>query len=84
MRPVVREDTLATRELQIERKHYLLMLKENVRGRFIRISEESGGRNNSIIIPAAGIEDFKKVFEELISAAAEAPDTTPPQAQSPE
>lgn len=77
MRPPLREDTLETRELQIERKHFLLTLKENPRGRFLRIAEETNGRFNSIIIPADGLHDFQKILEELVKASNEIPPKDP-------
>lgn len=78
VRPSPQEDTLATRELQIERKHFLVMLKENPRGRFLRISEDVGGRRNAIIIPATGLRDFQKILEEMVRAASEIPATNQP------
>jgi hypothetical protein len=38
-RPQVNEDTLKSEKIQIERKTYNLTLKENPRGRFLRICE---------------------------------------------
>ena len=76
-RPPVQEDTLETRQLQIERKNFLLTLKENPRGRFLRIAEETNGRFNSIIIPATGLEDFHKLVQELVKAATEIPAKDP-------
>ena len=37
--PFVQEDTLKSDLIQIERKSFLLTLKENPRGRFLRITE---------------------------------------------
>jgi hypothetical protein len=78
MRPPVQEDTIATRELQIERKHFMLSLKENPRGRFLRISEENNGRFNSIIIPVSGLGDFEKLVQEMVEAAAQPTQPPPP------
>lgn len=72
-RPPVKEDTLETRELQVERKHFLLTLKENPRGRFLRISEETNGRFNSIIVPAAGLKDFAKLLHDIVTASESIP-----------
>jgi len=83
-RPYVPEDMLKTAELQVERKHLLLMLKENARGRFLRIAEETNGRRNSIVIPSTGLRDFQKLLEELVRADAETPTKDqPPQAPLP-
>jgi len=72
-KPPVNEDTLKSDKVQIERKTFLFALKENPRGRFLRITEDVGGRRDTIIIPAPGLEDFKKLLEEMVRAAAETP-----------
>ena len=65
-KPSVREDTIKTDKIQIERKTFVFALKENPRGRFLRITEDVGGRRDTIIIPAPGLEDFRKVLDGLI------------------
>jgi len=79
-RPFVQEDTLKSVQIQIERKSFLLTLKENPRGRFLRISEEVGGKRNAIIIPATGLVDFKRVLDEMVNAANEIPAKSEPTA----
>jgi hypothetical protein len=75
-KPPVAEDTLKSAKIQIERKTFVLALKENTRGRFLRITEDVGGRRDTIIIPAPGLEDFKKLVEEMVQASAEIPPKT--------
>jgi hypothetical protein len=41
--------------VQIERKTFVFSLKENVRGRLLRIAEGTGEKRNSIIIPTTGL-----------------------------
>jgi hypothetical protein len=72
-KPPPNEDTLKSEKIQIERKTFLFALKENPRGRFLRITEDVGGRRDTIIIPAPGLEDFKRVLDEMVKASAEAP-----------
>jgi hypothetical protein len=72
-RPPVNEDTLKSDKVQIERKVFVFALKENPRGRFLRITEDVGGRRDTIIIPAPGLEDFKRLLDEMVKAAAELP-----------
>ena len=72
-KPPVQEDTLKTDKVQIERKTFVFTLKENPRGRFLRITEDVGGRRDTIIIPAPGLEDFKKLLEDMVKASAEMP-----------
>ena len=62
-----------TGELQIERKLFFLTLKENPRGRFLRITEEVGFKRASIIIPATGLLEFQKLLAEMIKAESEIP-----------
>lgn len=72
-RPPVAEDTLKSGEVQIERKNFVFALKENPRGRFLRITEDVGGRRDTIIIPSTGLADFKKLVDEMVKAADEIP-----------
>jgi hypothetical protein len=53
--PYVNEDTLSQAQVQIERKTFVFSLKENVRGRLLRIAEGTGEKRNSIIIPTTGL-----------------------------
>jgi hypothetical protein len=76
-KPPVNEDTIKSVKIQIERKTFVLALKENPRGRFLRITEDVGGRRDTIIIPAPGLEEFRTVLDEIIQTAAE----TPPKAE---
>ena len=72
-KPPVAEDTLKSEKIQIERKTFVFTLKENPRGRFLRITEDVGGRRDTIIIPAPGLEDFRRLLEEMAQAAADLP-----------
>lgn len=72
-RPPVNEDTLKTDKVQIERKTFIFTLKENPRGRFLRITEDVNGRRDNVIIPATGLEEFKKILDEMVKASAEIP-----------
>ena len=67
------EDTLRSDKIQIERKTFIFTLKENPRGRFLRITEDVNGRRDTIIIPAPGLEDFRRVFDEMLKANADLP-----------
>jgi hypothetical protein len=72
-KPAVNEETLRSDKVQIERKTFLFALKENPRGRFLRITEDVGGRRDTIIIPAPGLDDFKKLLDEMVKVASETP-----------
>ena len=58
--------------IQIERKQFFFDLKENPRGRFLRITEDVGGRRDTIIIPSTGLEQFMEMINRAISVNREA------------
>lgn len=72
-KPPVNETTLKTDKIQIERKTFVFTLKENPRGRFLRITEDVSGRRDAIIIPAPGLGDFRKMLEAMEKACVETP-----------
>ena len=72
-KPQVNEDTLHSGEVQIERKTFVFTLKENPRGRFLRITEDVGGRRDTVIVPATGLDEFKKLLDEMVQAAHDIP-----------
>lgn len=78
-RPPVDERTLSTEQVQVERKTFVFLLKENPRGRFVRIIEEGGRNSNSIIIPYSGLEAFLGTFAKTVEAASKLPPENPPQ-----
>lgn len=76
-RPPVAEETLKTDKIQVERKTFVISLKENPRGRFLRITEDVGGRRDTIILPATGLGEFKRVVDEMVRASESAPGKAP-------
>src|SRR6516225_5103919 len=76
-KPSVVEETIKTDKVQIERKTFVFTLKENPRGRFLRITEDVNGRRDTIIIPATGLDDFKRLFEEMLKSSNETPAKAP-------
>ena len=63
-----RDQVLATRELEVERKFFRFEVRENDRGRFLRITEENQGRRNTVIVPDSGFADFAKVLSEVLAS----------------
>ncbi len=59
---------LKSENIAVERKNFIFDLRENPRGRFLRITEDANGRRDSIVIPAPGLEDFRRALEVIISA----------------
>lgn len=64
------DDLIISDRIQIERKQFFFDLKVNPRGRFLRITEDVGGRRDTIIVPATGLDEFI----EAVSRAAKAID----------
>lgn len=79
-KPPSQEDTLRREEIVVERKKFIFTLKENQRGRFLRITEDVNGRRDNIIVPAPGLPEFRRIIEEMTRAAeSDAPPSTPPE-----
>ena len=72
-KPPVAEETLKTEKVQIERKTFVFTLKENPRGRFLRITEDVNGRRDAIIVPTTGLQNFKTALESMIKTSEENP-----------
>ena len=51
-------DPIASEKVAIERKIFFLDLKENQRGRFLKITEDVGGRRDTIIMPVSALSEF--------------------------
>ncbi len=61
------DQTLASQELQVERKHIIIEFRENDRGRFLRLTEEAHGRRNTVIIPSTGLTEFARLLEQVLN-----------------
>jgi hypothetical protein len=62
------ETIIASRQLQVERKHLTVDFCENARGRFLRICEEAHGRRNTVIVPSTGVLEFLQILNEVVPA----------------
>jgi len=63
------ENVIASREVQVERKHLSIEFRENERGRFLRITEAHHGRRNVVIIPSTGLADFTSALAAVLNLA---------------
>lgn len=52
------EKTLSVGEIRVENKNIRASIKENHRGRFMRITEETRGKHSTVIIPYGGVVEF--------------------------
>lgn len=60
------DDLITSDRIQIERKQFFFDLKENPRGRFLRITEDVGGRRDTIIVPSTGLDQFMEAVARVI------------------
>ena len=74
----VPEDLLASGEIAVERKIFQMALKENQRGRLLRITEHKGHIRETIIIPATGLKEFQNLLAEMIAEDARIPQKVEP------
>jgi hypothetical protein len=61
------DNIIEARQLQIERKYFHVELRENDRGKFLRITEEAHGRRNTIIVPSTGVNEFMNAVGEVLT-----------------
>ena len=61
------DNIIEAKELQIELKRFQVELRENDRGKFLRITEETHGRRNTIIVPTTGVEDLTAAIGAVLS-----------------
>ncbi|MFZ4386533.1 MAG: DNA-binding protein [Chthoniobacterales bacterium] len=66
-RQYAQDQILESCELQVERKFFRLEVRENDRGRFLRITEENQGRRNTVIVPDSGFADFARAVNEVLA-----------------
>lgn len=63
------DSIIEAKELQIERKLFHVEFRENDRGKFLRITEESHGRRNTIIVPSTGVLEFTAAINEVLASS---------------
>lgn len=62
------DEQLLSERIQIERKQFFFDLKQNPRGKFLKITEDVGGRRDTIIIPSTGLPAFRDTIQKAIEA----------------
>jgi hypothetical protein len=60
------DDPLASEKIQVDRKIFFLDLKENQRGRFLKITEDVGGRRDTIMLPATALQEFVEALTRIV------------------
>ncbi len=62
------QEALATEKVFSERKVFFFDLMENARGRFLKLTEDVGGKRDTIMIPATAFDDMLEAFERIAEA----------------
>ena len=55
------DKVLETKDYKVENKKFFFDLKENAKGRYLRITESSGGRS-AIVVPETGLQAFCEIL----------------------
>ena len=64
------QQSLELREFQAERKFFVAEIRENERGKYLRLTEEAQGRRNTILVPSSAFTDFAQMIHEILSTEA--------------
>jgi hypothetical protein len=59
-------ELLASEKIGVDRKLFYLDLKQNSRGRYLKITEDVGGRRDTIMLPVEAFQDFFQAMVRLI------------------
>ena len=59
------QDILHTEKIISDRKIFFLDLKENQRGRVVKITEDVGGNRDTIMVPAEILGDFIDALKDI-------------------
>ncbi|MCP5550498.1 MAG: DNA-binding protein [Akkermansiaceae bacterium] len=57
-----------TEKVFADRKIFFLDLKENDRGRFVKITEDVRGRRDTIMLPTEVLDDFIQALQQIADA----------------
>lgn len=64
---------IASEKIVSDRKLFFVDLKENNRGRFIKVTEDVSGRRDTIMVPIEALPDFVDALSRLIEFEATLP-----------
>jgi hypothetical protein len=66
-------ESIASERVDIERKKFFLDLKENARGRVFKITEDVGGRRDTLMLPAEAAAEFLAALQRIVDYEATLP-----------
>ncbi len=61
----MQNDLLHTEKILADRKVFFLDLKENARGKVVKITEEVAGNRDTIMVPAEILPDFIAALQDI-------------------
>ena len=64
------DDLLHTEKILCDRKTFYLDLKENARGKVVKITEEVAGNRDTIMVPSEVLGDFIDALTDIQTTAA--------------
>lgn len=56
---------IASEKITIDRKMFFIDLKENNRGRYLKITEDVGGRRDTIMVPIEALSEFLEALNRI-------------------
>lgn len=62
---IVDDDVICTEKIIADRKTFFLDLKQNARGKVIRITEKVSNNRDRIMVPAEVLDDFIAALEDI-------------------
>jgi hypothetical protein len=62
------DEPLHTEKIITDRKIYFIDLKENARGKFVKITEDVRGRRDTILLPCEALEEFINALQNIQEA----------------
>ena len=63
------QEVLHTEKILADRKIFFLDLKENARGRVVKITEDVSGNRDTIMVPAEILGDFSEALTDIKETA---------------
>lgn len=62
------DEELQSSQLTIEKKKFFFDLRRNRAGKYLKISEKSGGKKHAIIIPENGLLGFVNIIRDIVKS----------------
>ena len=60
------EGPLYTEKIEVDRKIFFVDLKETDRGKYLKITEDVGGRRDTIIVPITAVQQLSEALQRAL------------------